>query len=217
MKNVKKEKKFSNKTLERLALYYEILITLPFKKSLISSEELGKLAGVSASTVRQDFLYIDEIKGKAKIGYEVKVLKESLKNIFKLNSITHAVIIGAGSLGQAIAGYDSFKRSKIVFDSFFDNSPNKIGKLYKGIFVRDIKYLEDYLKENRRIKVVVICVPPKEAQNVVNIVVNSGIKMIWNFSPTILNTPKDIIVEYEHIGESFYKLLFKGKALKKKQ
>lgn len=216
MKNIKKEKKFSNKTLARLALYYEILITLPLKKRLISSEELGSLAGVSPSTVRQDFLYFDEIEGKAKIGYEVTKLKEALKNIFKLNSKTHAVIIGAGSLGQSIAGYDSFKKSKIVFDSFFDNSPNKIGRLYKGIFVRDIKYLKDYLEENRRIKIVIICVPPKEAQGIVNMVVDSGIKMIWNFSPTILKVPSDVYVEYEHLGVSFYRLLFKGKGIKKK-
>lgn len=216
MKNIKKEKRFSNKTLGRLALYYEILITLPFKKRLISSEELGNLAGVSPSTVRQDFLYFDEIEGKAKIGYEVTKLKEALKNIFKLNSKTHAVIVGAGSLGQSIAGYDSFKKSKIIFDSFFDNSPNKIGRLFKGIFVRDIKYLKDYLEENRRIKIVVVCVPPKEAQNIVNMVVDSGIKMIWNFSPTILKVPSDVYVEYEHTGVSFYRLLFKGKGLKKK-
>ncbi|HOK18125.1 MAG TPA: redox-sensing transcriptional repressor Rex [Caldisericia bacterium] len=215
MKKTKKEKKFSNKTIERLALYYEILITLPFKKKFISSEEIGYLAGVSPSTVRQDFLHFDEIEGRAKIGYEVTKLKEALRNIFKLNSKTHAVIVGAGSLGQAIAGYDSFKKSKVVFDSFFDNNPNKIGRLFKNIFVRDIKYLKDYLKENRRIKIVVICVPPKEAQSVVNLVVDSGIKMIWNFSPTILKVPPDVFVEYEHIGVSFYRLLFKRKTLKK--
>lgn len=215
MKNIKKDRKLSNKSLERLALYYEILITLPIKKRFISSEELGSLAGVSPSTVRQDFLYFSEIEGKAKIGYEVKKLKEALKNIFKLNTKTHAVIIGAGSLGQSIAGYDSFKKSKIIFDSFFDNNPNKIGRLYKGIFVRDIKYLKDYLEENRRIKIVVICVPPKEAQNIVNLIVESGIKMIWNFSPTILKVPSDVIVEYEHVGVSFYKLLYRGKGVKK--
>jgi redox-sensing transcriptional repressor len=215
MKNTKREKKFSNKTIERLALYYEILITLPFKKKYISSEEIGNLAGVSPSTVRQDFLYFNEIEGKAKIGYEVTKLKEALRNIFKLNSKTHVVIVGAGSLGQAIAGYDSFKKSKVVFDSFFDNNPNKIGRLFKGIFVRDIKYLKDYLKENRRIKIVVICVPPKEAQGIVNLVVDSAIKIIWNFSPTILKVPSDILVEYEHIGVSFYRLLFKRKTIKK--
>jgi redox-sensing transcriptional repressor len=211
MKNIRKEKKISNKTLERLAIYYEILITLPVKKRFISSEELGKLAGVSPSTVRQDFLYFKEIEGKAKIGYGVSKLKTALKNIFKLNRITHAVIIGAGSLGQAVAGYDSFKKSKIVFDSFFDNNPNKIGKLIRGIFVRDVKYLRDYLSENKKVKVGVICVPPKEAQNIVNILIERGVNYIWNFSPTILNVPKDVIVEYEHIGVSFYKLLYKSK------
>ncbi|MBC7194188.1 MAG: redox-sensing transcriptional repressor Rex [Caldisericia bacterium] len=214
MKNIKKEKKISNKTLERLAIYYEILITLPVKKRFISSEELGKLAGVSPSTVRQDFLYFREIEGKAKIGYEVSKLKMALKNIFKLNRITHAVIVGAGSLGQAVAGYDSFKKSKIIFDSFFDNNPNKIGKLLRGIFVRDVKYLKDYLLENKKVKVGVICVPPKEAQNIVNIFVESGVNYIWNFSPTILKVPKDVIVEYEHIGVSFYKLLYKSKNIK---
>lgn len=211
MKNIKKERKISNKTLERLAIYYEILITLPIKKRFVSSEELGRLAGVSPSTVRQDFLYFKDIEGKAKMGYKVLELKSALKKIFKLNSITHAVIIGAGSLGQAVAGYDSFKKSKIVIDSFFDNNPNKIGKLVRGIFVRDVKYLKDYLKENRKVKVGIICVPPKEAQSIVDILVESGVNSIWNFSPTILKVPKGVVVEYEHIGVSFYKLLFKAK------
>ncbi|MCX8095778.1 MAG: redox-sensing transcriptional repressor Rex [Caldisericia bacterium] len=211
MKNIKKERKISNKTLERLAIYYEILITLPVKKRFISSEELGKLAGVSPSTVRQDFLYFKEIEGKAKIGYEVPKLKTALKKIFKLNSITHAVIVGAGSLGQAVVGYDSFKKSKIIFDSFFDNNPNKIGKLIRGIFVRDVRYLKDYLMENKKVKIGIICVPPKEAQGIVDIFVEAGINSIWNFSPTILKVPKEVVVEYEHIGVSFYKLLYKTK------
>lgn len=204
-------KRISPKTVERLALYYEILITLPLRRKYISSEELGSLAGVSATTVRQDFLCFEEVEGKARKGYEVKKLKKALKEIFNVDKKTCGIIIGAGKLGQAVSGYDNFRKSNICFKAFFDKDKRKIEKKINNIPVFDIKTLPDFVKKNPDIEVAILCIPPREAQEIVELVIESGIKAIWNFSPTVLELPEDIVVEYERIGVGFYKLLYNFK------
>ncbi|HDL50863.1 MAG TPA: redox-sensing transcriptional repressor Rex [Firmicutes bacterium] len=205
------KKRISPKTVERLALYYEILITLPLRRKYISSEELGNLAGVSATTVRQDFLCFEEVEGKARKGYEVKKLKKALKEILNVDKKTCGIIIGAGKLGQAISGYANFKKSNICFKAFFDKDKRKIGKKINNIPILDIKTLPEFIKKNKSVEVAIVCIPPKEAQEVVENIVESGIKAIWNFSPTVLELPENVVIEYERIGVGFYKLLYNFK------
>ena len=48
--------------------------------------------------------------------------------------------------------------------------------------------------------IAIICVPKDAAQSVAGRIVSLGIKAIWNFSPTQLTVPSDIIVRNENIA-----------------
>ena len=59
----------------------------------------------------------------------------------------------------------------------------------------------DYVKTNG-IKTGIIAVPRTSAQQVCDLMIQSGIKAIWNFAPCNLNVPKDVLLLQENLALS---------------
>src|SRR5690606_37855648 len=131
--------------------------------------------------------------GKQGVGYEVEFLRTELKRILNLDKVHKVVLVGAGSLGIALARYnirrfesdDSFSL-KII--GLFDQDPTKLGRIYEGIEVRPLAELESFVRENN-VKMAIITVPADAAQDVAMQLVKGGIEAILNFAPIKLNVP----------------------------
>ena len=63
------------------------------------------------------------------------------------------------------------------------------------------------LIQKRNIKIGIITVPKEVAQNVCDIMIDSGIKAIWNFAPTNLKVPNEISLKNEDLTTSVLILL----------
>ena len=83
----------------------------------------------------------------------------------------------------------------------FDNDINKIGKSINDINISSLDTLPEYIKEHE-IHVGIITVPERSAQGICDILVSSGILAIWNFAPTKLNVPPNVIVQNENMASS---------------
>jgi redox-sensing transcriptional repressor len=55
----------------------------------------------------------------------------------------------------------------------------------------------------------IITVPAKEAQSVADLMVEGGIRAIWNFAPVALTLPNEIIVQNEDLYNSLAVLSWK--------
>lgn len=192
----------------RLGRYIEVIDKLPEDKDTISSQELAKLVGATPSTVRQDFHNFLDKKGKSRIGYDVKQLRKTLLKMFGLNRENRIVILGAGKLGRALAGYGEFKNINIRFTAFFDVDNDKVNVDVMGIPVYHLSDFKGYLKKNPDIKTAVLTVPAEKAQEVAIYTQQSGIEAFWNFSPVLLDLNQDVVVQNEYIGESLYRLIY---------
>ena len=124
-----------------------------------------------------------------------------------LDKTHNFIIIGAGNLGQALANYASFERSGFVLKSLFDVNPRFEGMAIRGIEVRMMDELVDFLKNND-IEIAALSIPKSKAIEVAVLLVANGIKAIWNFAHTDLNLPKDVIVESVHLSDSLMKLSY---------
>ena len=202
------------KTIIRLGQYLEILEKIPKSQKYISSKDLGELNYVTPSTVRQDFFYFDTLKGKTKRGYEVESLRKEIVKILGLEKGKKIIIIGAGKIGVALSQYKDFKKLNIEFVAFFDIKDSLIGKEIEGIKVYHLDDLKDFLKFHPEVEIATICVPPDAAQEVADKLIDAGIKALWNFSPTIIKIPDNILIEYEFVGTSLYSLIY---AMKKRK
>ena len=194
--------------IKRLPRYYRYLSELLNRDVLrVSSAELSRKMGVTASQIRQDFNCFGDF-GQQGYGYNVKHLHEQIGEILGMNRHYSLVIIGAGNLGHALANYAGIKKRGYRIIGIFDNDPEKIGKKINGISVCDIAKLEDFCQENI-VDIAVLSIPKPEVKEITNRLINIGIKGLWNFSYAELETPDDIFVENVHLSDSLMRLSYK--------
>ena len=102
------QNKASLPVIKRLPKYYRYLSNLQADgRDKISSSELARMMGTTASQVRQDFNCFGGF-GQQGIGYKVDVLLAEIgKLLFGSGELLPTVLIGAGRLGTAVSSFIS--------------------------------------------------------------------------------------------------------------
>jgi len=210
------KKKISLRVIRRISFYYEALLKLDLPDSeYISSKQLEEITGVSCNQVRQDFFYLGISVGKQKKGYQVKRLFKELKKILSIDKGAEVIVIGAGRLGRALSEYKLFRIRNINVRALFDKKPELVGTNLvlkeKSIPILHIDTLGKFLKENTKIKIALLSVPDSVAQEMLDSLVDFGMKGIVNFAPRILKLPEgvdDVQLINDCIGASLYKIVY---------
>ena len=140
-------------------------------------------------------------------GYNVGYLYDEISKILGIDKEHSLVIIGAGHLGKAIAGYTNFTRRGFVFKGAFDLDPKLFGTKIRDVEVRPIDEVEDFVKENK-IEIAVLTIPKDQAVAMAHRLEKCGIKAIWNFAHVDLDVPSSIQVENVHLSDSLMKLSY---------
>lgn len=191
----------SKATLGRLPQYLNYLSSLPEGKSEnISATTIAKDLCLGEVQVRKDLNSVSGA-GRPKVGYAVKELISQLENCLGCNKLASAVLVGAGKLGRALLEYEGFQQYGVKITAGFDcnSEPIYLGK--NKIQILPMSEFDSYCKNNN-IKIGIITVGTGSAQQVCDTMVKSGIKAIWNFAPTRLNVPEDVLIKYENLALS---------------
>ena len=204
---MEKKKNVSMAVIKRMPKYYRYLGEL-VKNDVdrISSKELGEKIGFTASQIRQDLNNFGDF-GQQGYGYNVKELHNQIGAILGVGKEYNAVLIGAGNIGQAIANYSRFTDIGLGITAIFDANPKLVGMRIRDVEIKDIDELKGYLEENH-IDMGILCVPRINAQKVCDILVNGGVRGIWNFAPIDLHVPETVKVENVHLSESLLTLVY---------
>lgn len=201
------EKEISKAVIKRLPRYYRYLgELLESGVERISSNELSSKMKVTASQIRQDLNNFGGF-GQQGYGYNVKHLYTEIGKILGLDKSHNVIIIGAGNLGQAIANYGAFEKRGFIINGIFDVNPRLQGFTVRGIEIRMIDELEDFIKENN-VQIAALTIPKSKASEMADLLVKFGVKAIWNFAHTDLNLPEDVLVENVHLSESLMTLSY---------
>lgn len=201
-----KKEYISQATLKRLPQYLRIIKDKKNENvKNISSTEIANILRLNPIQVRKDLALVSRVDGKPGVGFNSEELIQDLEEVLNLNNITDAVIVGAGKLGQALLNYKGFENNLNILMAF-DNDKIKCDN--KKIFFIDD--MENLINKNN-IQIGIITVPKENAQDVCDIMVNSGIKAIWNFAPINLKVPENIAVKNEDLSTSLVILLKKLK------
>ncbi len=179
--------------IARLPVYLQILNHLQREGyEIISSKELAKHLGVTATQIRKDLSYFGEF-GKQGSGYNVTRLTDELREILNLNQIWQVALVGVGNLGQALLSYQGFSRKGFELILAFDNNPKLINTTISGLKVLDVENLEEEINKCQ-VKIAILTVPSQVAQDITNRLVNCGIKAILNYAPITLKVDSNIRV-----------------------
>ena len=201
------DKEISQAVISRLPRYFRYLGDLKEKGvERISSQELSDIMKVTASQIRQDFNNFGGF-GQQGYGYNVGYLYDEISKILGIDKEHSLVIIGAGHLGKAIAGYTNFTRRGFVFKGAFDCNPELFGTKIRDVEVRPIDEVEDFVKNNK-IEIAVLTIPKDQAVPMAHRLCECGIQAIWNFAYVDLEVPDYIVVENVHLSDSLMKLSY---------
>ncbi|MDO5382681.1 MAG: redox-sensing transcriptional repressor Rex [Eubacteriales bacterium] len=204
---MEEDKKISSAVIRRLPRYYRYLGELiESGVQRISSKDLSIKMKVTASQIRQDLNNFGGF-GQQGYGYNVKYLYDEIGKILGIDRNHNMIIIGAGNLGRAIVNYADFEKRGFIICGVFDDNADLKGEEIRGIKIRMMDELTDFIKDND-IEIVALTIPKQAAKEVGKIVADAGIKAIWNFAHTDLNLADDVIVENVHLSESLMRLSY---------
>ena len=194
------KKEISKSVLKRLPGYVAYLRTLNDNASpYISATALANALGMGEVQVRKDLAMVSD-GGRPKIGYLRESLIEDIEQFLGYDNTTDAVLIGAGKLGQALLGYNGFDAYGLNILAAFDAKP-AADTTEDGKPIYPMDQLESFCRANK-VLMGIITVPTQYAQQVCDQLIACGIKAVWNFAPTHLEVPSNILVQNENMATS---------------
>ncbi len=191
----------------RLSLYYrELHRLLESGVGSINSQQLGGLVDVSPAVVRRDLSALGTI-GRRGVGYDVSVLIERIGFVLGSGVQWKVVLVGVGSLGDALLRYRGFERLGFQLIAAFDNDPARVGTSIGGVETRDASEIDAVLAHQRP-DLAILAVPATEAAKVAARLVAAGISGVLNFAPTTLRLPAGVAVVNVDLASELQKLAF---------
>lgn len=202
------EKKVSGSVINRLPRYYRHLTDL-YDSGIerISSKELSRRMGVTASQIRQDLNCFGGF-GQQGYGYNVEFLRTEIANILGLNRGYTAVMVGAGHMGRTFATNTKFESRGFKLIGIFDSDPAVVGADIHGITVSAYSEIGEFIKANKP-KMAILTIPKEATKKVAEDLIGMGITAFMNFSYTELAEKEGIIVENVHLSDSLMRLSYK--------
>jgi len=193
-------KEISKAVLKRLPGYLSYLKGIPSEASpYISATALAAALGMGEVQVRKDLAMVSD-GGRPKIGYLRESLIEDISQFLGYDNTTDAILVGAGKLGQALLGYGGFEAYGLNILAAFDEKPFA-EKTAEGRPVFPVDRMESFCRANK-VLMGIVTVPAKYAQQVCDMMIQCGIKAVWNFAPVHLDVPENILVQNENMATS---------------
>jgi redox-sensing transcriptional repressor len=181
-------------TVRRMPAYLNLLRRLRAEGcQVVSGTRIAEELGLDSVQVRKDFSYTGMV-GKAGVGFQIPTVIHMIETFLGWDNTTDAFLIGAGSLGTAIMGYQGFQRYGLNIVAAFDKNPEKNGLNIHGKQVLPMDKLLD-LAQRMHVQVGIITVPAEGAQEVADQLVEAGVGAIWNFAPVSIKVPPTIILQ----------------------
>lgn len=174
----------------------------------VSSTQIAKKINVSSTQIAKDLSYV-KVSGKTRVGYEIEVLIEVLEQFLGFTSQHRAVVLGVGSLGGALLSDSGLEQFGLKIFAGFDVDDKVIGSKINNIPVFNI---DEFAQHNKIINadIGILTVPPDNAQEIADFVIQSGIRAIWNFTPFRIRVPEHIVLQntslYAHLAVMFNRL-----------
>jgi redox-sensing transcriptional repressor len=192
----------------RLSRYLQVLTQArKMGKQRISSQEIAEYTNINATQIRRDLSAFGKF-GKRGVGYNIDSLLGEIRKILRTQGQHNIALIGAGRLGQAIASSPIFAEHGINITAVFDKDPAKIGDSIGNVVVSEYGGLGDAVRD-KNIIVGVLAVPASAAQSAADDLVASGVKIVFNYSEALLETPADVTVHTSNPAvELLYALYF---------
>lgn len=198
-------------TRERYPIYLKVFRLFKSEgKSEILSQDLQLLTNIKATTIRKDFAFLGSL-GKQGVGYNIDAMIERFEQELGLDHKINIVLIGVGNIGKALLKYNNWQNVVGEIKCAFDINPSVIEEMKNNeIKVYHIDELEQRLDSSYQIAIITA----SQVQEVVNRLINIGVKAIVDFTNEHFSLPSDVVVKRVDVVSSIQEVAF---ALKKQE
>lgn len=197
----------------RLSLYHrELQRLLDTEATSVNSKELGRLVDVSPAVVRRDLSALGTI-GRRGVGYDISTLIARIGTVLGSGVQWNVILVGAGSLGDALLRYKGFERLGFRLSAAFDNDPTRIGTSIGGIKILDAATMESVLAAEPA-ELAILAVPAEHASEIATRLVECKVSGILNFAPTTLRLPGGVALVNMDLASELQRLAFSVQARK---
>lgn len=202
------KQEISTSVIRRLPRYHRFLAELAAKGTVrISSKELSRQMGMTASQIRQDLNCFGGF-GQQGYGYNVRGLYDEIGQILGVSAHRRTILIGMGDLGRAIASHVSYAECGCELIGLFDSNPFVAGRDLKGMPIHHTDTLPGFCHQERP-ELAILCVPEHAASGVAQQLVDLNVRAFWNFSHGDLHFDDPaILVENVHLTDSLLTLTY---------
>ncbi|MBQ6041652.1 MAG: redox-sensing transcriptional repressor Rex [Oscillospiraceae bacterium] len=202
------KQEISPSVIRRLPRYHRFLGELAEKGTVrISSKELSRQMGMTASQIRQDLNCFGGF-GQQGYGYNVRALYDEIGQILGVSAHRRTILIGLGNLGRAIAAHVIFSQCGCELIGLFDSNPFVAGRDLDGMPVHHTDTLSGFCHQEHP-ELAVLCVPENAAPELAKKLVSLGVRAFWNFSHGDLQFDDPaILVENVHLADSLLTLTY---------
>ena len=188
-------------TLKRLPLYLRLLRRMKEEgNEYASGAVVARELGLDPIVVRKD-LAITGAVGRPRLGFHMEEIITAIEEFLGWSNTSDAILVGVGNLGTALLGYQGFEQHGMRIVAAFDTDPKIVGKKIHGKTILDVEELPA-LAKRMHVQIGVLTVTASVAQNVADLMIEGGIRGIWNFTPAKLNVPEHVILQREDLASS---------------
>jgi redox-sensing transcriptional repressor len=185
-------------TIARLPQYIRCLAQLETAgMQTVHSADLAARVGVSGAVVRRDLSYVGSY-GTRGVGYPVAELRKQVNRSLGLATEHRMVVVGAGRMGRALAGYAGFAERGLRVVGLFDVDAELIGTKAGNptsgfVEIQPLADVPEFVRANE-VAIAVIATPADAASAVADMLVAAGITSILNLTAVHLTLPESVAV-----------------------
>lgn len=180
-------------TLARLHNYQLVLRRLlRAGEHEVTSRRLGLETATDPALVRKDLSYL-RCRGQRGVGYEVRALLAALERVLRPGEPRPLLMVGAGPLGTALAGYAGFEMLGYQLVGIFDDNPARIGHHVQGMRVRPMAEMAAVVAETG-VRLAIVAVPAARAQETADRCAAAGLCGLLIFGPVPVKTRPPVYV-----------------------
>ncbi|NDV46641.1 redox-sensing transcriptional repressor Rex [Paludibacter sp. 221] len=196
-------------TLRRLPWYLAFAQLVQREgEQYLSSTQIAKNIAVDPSMVAKDLSYVN-ISGRTRVGYEVNELVRVLERFLGFTNSHKAFLFGVGRLGGALLHDNGLQQFGLEIVAGFDVKYELAGSSINRIPVHHLNRFPE-LRKQTGVDIGILTVPVEKAQSVCDMMIEGGIKAVWNFTPFRIRVPENVVVQntsiYAHLAVMFNRL-----------
>ena len=196
-----------NPAVRRLSLYLRQLEGYARTgRRTISSKQLCESLHLTDAQIRKDLAYFGQF-GHPGIGYKVEELILEVRKILGTDKTWGVILVGAGNIGRAMAGYRGFDRKGFKIVAVFDNDPAKLGRKLGGFTIQPLTEMAEAVQKHS-VRLAIIAVPADCAQDIADQLISAGVRGLLNFAPVSLTVPQNVALNTVDMAVQLEQLAF---------